>query len=182
MRWRPPMYKRIFLLDKTTVRTRTFFIVKPMQIGKNESNNPMENYKDILKTWMVQGLSKETTKKLFSLSFIFFYLVLKKYLPPRVSLSNPFQNIPKYCYAKKTHMWMWHIIKNIPHLLWDAIDVYRQRHIHIRFRNPLTVLLRRLWWQKGWGGLHVCAQMDLIVFCFACLSVLHQSISLARDC
>lgn len=96
------MYRRISLLDKTTVRTWTFFIVKPMQIGKKESNNPMENYMAILSTWMVQGLSKESTKKLFFLlSFIFFYLVLKKYLPPRVSLSNPFQNIPKYFYAKE---------------------------------------------------------------------------------
>lgn len=72
--------RRIFLLDKTTVRTWTFFIVKPMQIGKNESNNPMENYKDILRIWMVQGLSKETTKKL---SFIIFYnfLLSSKEIP-----------------------------------------------------------------------------------------------------
>lgn len=107
-------------------------------------------------------------QKVFFFIFYIFCLVLKKYLPPRVSLSNPLQNIPKYFYAKETLMWMWHIIKNLPHLPWDAIDIYRQRHIHIRFRNPLTVLLKCLWWQKGWGwGLHVLPRWTWL--CFALL-------------
>lgn len=54
---------------------------------------------------------KKLPKSFFPLSFMFFYLVLKKYLPPRVSLSNTFQNIPKYFYTKETLTWVWHSIK-----------------------------------------------------------------------